>query len=123
MTRPLSLVQQFDQFIERCVHVLEARAAVHNVVGPRPPLGVGKLAREQMFELVHGHAGPRQHALPLHMRRRGQHDSHVDALLGAGLEQKRDLQHGELGACLLLLDSGNRSRPRPPSDARWPRAL
>ena len=45
----------------------QARAAVHNVVGPRPPLGVGKLAREKMLELVDRHAGPSQHACALHM--------------------------------------------------------
>ncbi len=65
---PVTLVQRFDQFIDLVVHVCEARAAVHNVVGARAPLGVGELPREQMLELVHRHAGPRQHALPLHMR-------------------------------------------------------
>ena len=36
--------------------------------------------------------------------RRAQRDRHVDALLGAGLEQQRDLQHRELRARILLLD-------------------
>ena len=97
-------MQRFDEFIERFVHVCAARAAVHNVVGARSLLGVGELARQQMLELLHRHARPCQHALALHLRGRGQRDRHVDALLGAGLEQKRDLQHRELRARVFLRD-------------------
>ena len=46
----------------------------------------------------------------LHMKRCAEHDGYVDTPLGAGLEQYRDLEHGELRA-LFSSRSGNRSRP------------
>src|SRR5262245_9025075 len=88
---PVPAFKRFDQFIDLDSHVREAEAAVHNVVGPRHALGVGKLAGEKMFELVGGHAGTREHAGALHVLRRAHNHGDIDAGIGAGLEQERYL--------------------------------
>src|SRR5262245_19827621 len=41
---PFPALKRFDQFIDLDSHVREAKPAVHNVVGARHALGVGKLA-------------------------------------------------------------------------------
>ncbi len=60
------------------------------------------LPRAQGLELFLCHAGTRQHALALHCLGRAERNGHVGTALGAGLEQKRDLQHRELGSLLFL---------------------
>ena len=47
--------------------------------------------------------GRAEHARPLHLFRRAHHHGDIDAGSGIGLEQERDLEHGELGALPLLL--------------------
>ena len=58
----------------------------------------------------------------LHLRRGADDDRHVDQLVGTGLEQQRDLEHGHLGAALRLARAGTSARPRAPGDARSPPA-
>src|SRR5690349_7144196 len=107
VTQPLhdaarSASERFDKCIDLTMHVRKSAPAVHNEVGPRALFFIGQLAGKQMFEPLYRHAGPPEHALALHMMRRAEHDRDVDALVGAGLEQKRDLEHGKLRALLLL---------------------
>ena len=77
------------------------------------PVSTTKSARERFsasdscrlsseFEFRLAHAWPREHARFLHLFRGTHHHGDIDAGAGVGLEQKWDLEHGELGALLLL---------------------
>src|SRR6185312_12777913 len=108
VTQPLhdaarSASKRFDKCIDLTMHVRKSGPAVHNEVGPRALFFIRQLAGKQMFEPLYRHAGSRQHAFALHVMRRAEHDRDVDALVRAGLEQQRDLEHGQPRALLLLL--------------------
>ena len=80
---------------------LEALRGIHDKIGAPPLFRIGHLLCQDRFELLRGHPGALEHtrALDLH-RRRHNHDG-VDALVGAGLEQERNIEHHDLVAARL----------------------
>ncbi len=90
--------------------VVDVAARVHNEIGARALFRIRHLARQQLVELFRRHPGPLQQAGALHLGRGADDDRHVDQLVGAGLEQQRNLQHGDLGAALRPARAGRRAR-------------
>ena len=103
MTVPARSCSEFDHFIDLGLHVFQARSALDNVIRPRPLLRIRHLPRLQACEFFGRHAGPRQHPLHLHVFGRAHDDADIDPLMRVGLEEERDLEHGELCALRLLL--------------------
>ena len=69
-----------------------------------------------------GHVVARQNSLALDFRRRRHHHHRIDALLAAGLEQQRHIDHRDRRAGLLGVAEGISGGRRPASDERSARA-
>ena len=65
---------------------------IDDEIGALALVRVGQLASEDRVELVRGHSGPREDALALDLRRRGDGDDLVECAFAAGLEQQRDVE-------------------------------
>jgi hypothetical protein len=71
---------------------------------------VSILPREQAFEFFYRHAGPRQHARTLHVRRRGNDNDLIEKLDRARLKEQRNVQHDCLHARYALVSQELRLR-------------
>ena len=78
-----------------CARRVEAVAGVDDEIGPLALFGIRRLPGQDRLEFFRRHAGPRKHALALDLGRRGDDDDLVDAIGSAGLEQQRNVEHGE----------------------------
>ena len=73
---------------------LETMRSIHDKIGAAAFLGIRHLSGEHRFELIHGHAGTLEHPRALHLGRRRYHHDGVHTLVGTGLEQQRNIEHG-----------------------------
>ena len=115
--------QRGDRGVQRGLARLDVDARVHNEIGraraSRHPASGGRAA-DRAFP-------PTSPAAPACRARctsggGADDDVDVDQLVGAGLEQQRDLEHRDLGAARGVARAGTRARPRAPADARSLRA-
>ena len=75
---------------------LDSLRAIHDEIRPLALFRIGQLPRQQSLQPVH--ADPAlQEPCALHVRRRRDHHHGIDALVPAGLEQQRDIEHDHLG--------------------------
>ena len=79
----------------------ETMRGIHYEIRALALFGVGQLPRQDGVELFAGHVVARQNPLALNFRRRRDHHHRIDALLAAGLEQQRHIDHRDGRAGLL----------------------
>src|SRR5665811_6032 len=82
-----------EDFTHLGAGVRETLRRIHHEIGAPPLFIIRHLVGHDGGELLLAHARPPEGALALHISRRRYHHHRVAALIGAGLEQQRDVEH------------------------------
>ena len=84
-----------DQLLDRFLGREKRRSSIDQVIRTCPLLRVGNLEREDVRELVRGHARPREHARTLHLGGSGNDRDGIDLFPAAFFIQQRNVEHDQ----------------------------
>ena len=94
--------QLFDKLPHIAASIGERLSGIDHIIGACPLVAIVHLQREDMFEFFRRHAGTREHALTLNLRRCRYHDGDIDPLVAACFEQQGYIKNNHVSACVLF---------------------
>jgi len=90
-----TFAEHFDDPAQHTQAIGLAATGLNDEIGPPTFFAIGHLFPANAIEPISGHARAPEYALALQETRRGDDDDRIHAPLGAGFEQKRDVEHDQ----------------------------